>query len=151
MLGYARKESEKTAAGDPSTSPTATTPTSATLTSQGVAAQTSGASLTNAPTATLQTQQSARSPGGDTTPPTVSLTDPANGATVSGTVTLTATATDNVGVAGVQFMVDGTAAGRRGHRSPYSVSWNTTTATNGSHTLTAVPATPPATPPPRRR
>jgi galactose oxidase len=40
----------------------------------------------------------------DTTPPTVSLTAPASGATVSGTaVTVTATASDNVGVAGVQF------------------------------------------------
>ena len=138
MLGYARKESEKTAAGDPSTSPTATTPTSATLTSQGVAAQTSGASLTNAPTATLQTQQSARSPGGDTTPPTVSLTEPTNSATVSGTVNLKATATDNVKVAGVQFKVDGKPVGTEDTKSPYSVSWNTNTATNGSHTLTAV-------------
>ena len=43
----------------------------------------------------------------DTTKPTVSLTGPAAGATVSGTVTLTATASDNVGVTKVQFM-DGT-------------------------------------------
>ena len=67
----------------------------------------------------------------DTTAPTVSVTAPASGATVSGTVTLSATASDNVGVAGVQFKVDGTNAGRRGHHpdlsSPYSVSWNTTT------------------------
>ena len=51
--------------------------------------------------------------GGDTAttpdnePPTVSLTGPAPGATVSGTVNLTATASDNVGVEGVQFLVDG--------------------------------------------
>ena len=43
----------------------------------------------------------------DTTAPTVSLTGPAEGATVSGTVTLSANASDNVGVAGVQFKVDG--------------------------------------------
>jgi len=36
--------------------------------------------------------------GGDTTPPTTSITSPANGATVSGTVTVTASGTDNVGV-----------------------------------------------------
>jgi len=42
-------------------------------------------------------------PGGDTTPPTVSITAPANGATVAGTVTVGANATDNVGVVGVQF------------------------------------------------
>ena len=41
--------------------------------------------------------------GADTTPPTVSLTAPTNGATVSGTVTVAANASDNVGVAGVQF------------------------------------------------
>ena len=52
----------------------------------------------------------------DTTAPTVSVTAPANGATVSGTVTLSATASDNVGVAGVQFLLDGTNAGRRGHQ-----------------------------------
>ena len=45
----------------------------------------------------------------DTTAPTVSVTDPASGATVSGTVTLTANATDNVGVTSVQFLVDGAA------------------------------------------
>src|SRR5207248_10898297 len=45
--------------------------------------------------------------GGDTTPPTVSLTAPANGATVSDAVTVSASASDNVGVAGVQFKLDG--------------------------------------------
>ncbi len=74
----------------------------------------------------------------DTTAPTVSLTAPADGATVSGTVTLSATASDNVGVAGVQFLVDGAPLGAEDTTSPYSVSWNTTTVTNGSHTLTAV-------------
>ena len=72
----------------------------------------------------------------------MSLTGPANGATVSGTVTLSATASDNVGVAGVQFLVDGTALGAEDttpdtNSNLYSVSWDTTTATNGSHTLTA--------------
>ena len=43
----------------------------------------------------------------DTTAPTVSLTAPANGATVSGTINVTATASDNVGVVGVQFLLDG--------------------------------------------
>src|SRR5262252_2215555 len=42
-------------------------------------------------------------PPPDTTPPSVSLGAPANGATVSGTVTVSASASDNVGVAGVQF------------------------------------------------
>ncbi|HJZ53858.1 MAG TPA: LamG-like jellyroll fold domain-containing protein, partial [Gemmataceae bacterium] len=74
----------------------------------------------------------------DTTPPTVSLTSPASGATVSGSVTVSASATDNVGVVGVQFKLDGNNLGAEVTTVPYSVSWNTTTATNGSHTLTAV-------------
>jgi len=76
-------------------------------------------------------------PPADTTPPTVSITSPANGATVSGTIQVSATASDNVGVAGVQFFVDGSALGSEDTTSPYAVSWNTTTASNGSHTLTA--------------
>jgi hypothetical protein len=75
----------------------------------------------------------------DPTPPTVSITTPANGATVSGTaVTVSATASDNVGVAGVQFKLDGVNLGAEDTTSPYSVAWNSITATNGSHTLTAV-------------
>jgi len=76
----------------------------------------------------------------DATPPTVSITTPASGATVSGTaVTLSATAADNVGVAGVQFKLDGaTNLGAEDTTFPYSVAWNSTTATNGLHTLTAV-------------
>ena len=74
----------------------------------------------------------------DTTPPTVSVTAPAAGATVSGSVTVSAGASDNTGVAGVQFKVDGTNVGAEDTTAPYSISWNTTTAGNGSHGLTAV-------------
>src|SRR5207249_3798481 len=74
----------------------------------------------------------------DTTPPTVSMTAPANGSTVSGTVTVSANASDNVGVAGVQFKLDGNNLGAEDTASPYSISWNSTTAGNGSHTLSAV-------------
>src|SRR5467141_2564814 len=73
----------------------------------------------------------------DTTAPTVSITSPASGATVSGTITVTASASDNVGVAGVQFQLDGV-NGVEVTAAPYSISWNTTTASNASHTLTAV-------------
>src|SRR5213592_3543793 len=79
------------------------------------------------------------SPSGDTTPPTVSLTAPVSGATVSGSAaTLSATASDNVGVAGVQFTLDGTPLGAERTSAPYAVSWDTTTASNGSHTLRAI-------------
>ena len=73
----------------------------------------------------------------DTTPPTVSITSPAANATVSGTVTVSANASDNVGVTSVQFLLDGANLGSALILSPYSMSWDTTTTTNGSHTLTA--------------
>lgn len=73
----------------------------------------------------------------DTTPPTISLSSLAG--TVSGTITLNASASDNVGVAGVQFLLDGgTLIGAEDINAPYSVSWNTATASNGTHALTAV-------------
>ncbi len=75
---------------------------------------------------------------GDTTLPTVSLTAPTGGSTVTGSVTVSATASDNVGVAGVQFRLDGNNLGSEDTTSPYSVSWNSTSVPNGAHTLTAV-------------
>lgn len=77
-------------------------------------------------------------PPPDTTPPTVSITSPASGSTVSGTITVSATASDNVSVAGVQFQVDGIALGVEDVTAPYAISWDTTTAPDGSHTLSAV-------------
>jgi Domain of unknown function (DUF4082)/Bacterial Ig domain len=75
----------------------------------------------------------------DTTPPTVSVTAPSGGATVSGaSVSVSASASDNVSVAGVQFQLDGANLGAEDTASPYSVTWNTTTAANGSHQLTAI-------------
>src|SRR5581483_3861368 len=73
----------------------------------------------------------------DTTPPVVSITAPANGATVSGTTTISASASDNDAVAGVQFLLDGANLGTEETTSPYSISWNTTTASNGSHIISA--------------
>lgn len=83
--------------------------------------------------ATFETQ----APAADTTAPTVSLTAPAAGAVV-GSITVSANAGDNVGVAGVQFKLDGANLGSEDTSSPYSISWNTTGVSNGSHTLTAV-------------
>jgi parallel beta-helix repeat protein len=73
----------------------------------------------------------------DTVPPTVQITSPANGSKVSGTVAVTASASDNVGVAGVQFSLDGSALGAEVTASPYSYSWNTSGLAVGNHTLTA--------------
>lgn len=73
----------------------------------------------------------------DTSAPTVSVAAPASGASVSGTATVSANAGDNVGVVGVQFKVDGANLGSEDTSAPYSVSWNTTQAGNGNHSLTA--------------
>jgi chitodextrinase len=81
-------------------------------------------------------------PPPDTTPPTVSLSAPIADTTtptkISGVTTISAAASDSVGVASVQFEVDGQAVGSPVTTSPYSYSWNTTTVANGSYTLTAV-------------
>jgi glucose/arabinose dehydrogenase/chitodextrinase len=85
----------------------------------------------------FSTSVNATTPSVDATPPTVSITTPTAGSTVSGTVAVTADATDNVGVAGVQFLIDGVNLGAEDTGFPYSVSWNTTTAGNGPHTIAA--------------
>ena len=53
-------------------------------------------------------------------------------------MTFSANAVDDVTVAGVQFKIDGVALGAEDTSAPYAVSWNTTTAANGVHVLTAV-------------
>jgi hypothetical protein len=72
----------------------------------------------------------------DTIPPTTAITAPANGATVSGTTSVTASASDNVGVTRVEFYLDN-ALQSTSTSAPYQWSWNTTTSANGSHTLTS--------------
>ncbi|HYR87936.1 MAG TPA: LamG-like jellyroll fold domain-containing protein [Terriglobia bacterium] len=73
----------------------------------------------------------------DTTPPTLSLTSPVAGA-VSGAVVVSAAASDNVAVTGVQFKLDGANLQAEDTTSPYSISWDTTTSANGPHAITAV-------------
>ena len=74
----------------------------------------------------------------DTTPPSVSLTAPADGSTVTGPISVTASASDDVGVVGVRFTLDGASLGGEDTTAPYSASWDTTGASNGPHTLAAV-------------
>jgi Big-like domain-containing protein len=74
----------------------------------------------------------------DTEPPAVAMTAPANGAIVSGTITVSAEASDNVGVAGVQFQLDGAPLGAEDTEAPYAVTWDTATTGIGQHSLTAV-------------
>ncbi len=74
----------------------------------------------------------------DIAPPVVSISSPTNGTTVSNIINITASASDNVGVASVAINVDGSQVGSTLTASPYSVSWNTSLVANGSHTITAV-------------
>jgi hypothetical protein len=74
-------------------------------------------------------------------PPTVSITAPMAGATVSGTVAITATAAaaagyTNLSLVSVQFFDGATSLGTV-TTAPYTFNWNAAMATNGSHTLTA--------------
>ena len=73
----------------------------------------------------------------DNLAPAVSITAPAAGP-VGGTITISANATDAVGIASVQFQVDGADVGAADTTAPYSISWNTTAASNGAHTIGAV-------------
>jgi Big-like domain-containing protein/exo-rhamnogalacturonan lyase-like protein len=115
-----------------STSWNTATATNASHTLSAIARDAAG----NKTTATVSV--TVNNPVPDTTPPTASITSPAAAATVAGTISITATASDNVGVVGVQFQLDGTNLGAEDTASPYSASWNTTTATNGAHTLSAI-------------
>ena len=64
---------------------------------------------------------------GDPTPPTVAITSPASNAQVTDIVNVTADASDNVGVVGVQFLVDGVNAGVEDAAAPYALAWDTRT------------------------
>ena len=72
----------------------------------------------------------------DTTVPSVSVTAPVSGASVSGLVSVAASASDNVGVSRVEFWVDGVLAGTDA-ASPYVFSWDTTGVGDGAHTVQA--------------
>lgn len=72
----------------------------------------------------------------DTTLPTTNIISPASDATVSGSITVVATATDNVGISHVEFYQDSVLRAAV-NTPPYSYNLDTTTLANGSHTLSA--------------
>jgi hypothetical protein len=76
-------------------------------------------------------------PTPDVTVPTVSFSSPANNATVNGAVTISASASDDVGVSSVQFKIGSTVIATDSS-SPYSTSFDSTTLANGAYTLTVV-------------
>jgi hypothetical protein len=73
----------------------------------------------------------------DTTAPGVTLIPPGQGGIVTGTTVLAASASDNVSVVGVQFMIDGINMGPV-VVDPYQLTWNSATASNGTHVLLAL-------------
>jgi len=73
----------------------------------------------------------------DTQPPSVSITSPAGGATVSGLASIQVSASDNVGVARVDLKVNGTVVASDS-ASPYTFSWDSKTLADGTATLVAV-------------
>ena len=75
--------------------------------------------------------------GSDTTKPTVSVSAPSDGSTVSGTVTLSATASDNVGVVRVKWFVDGVQVATDADGAPWTRPWNSASVANGTHHLIA--------------
>lgn len=74
--------------------------------------------------------------GGDTQAPTTALSAPSAGAALTGTVTVSATASDNVGVTKVEFYAGTTLIGSDSS-TPYSASWDTSTVANGTYLLTS--------------
>ena len=72
----------------------------------------------------------------DIIPPTISITSPASGASVSGTIDVLVNASDNIGVKSVSLSVDGISVSSTS-TSPFTNSWNSRTVSNGVHTLTA--------------
>ena len=77
--------------------------------------------------------------GPDTTPPVVAMDAPGHGATVAGNVAVTATATDNFGVVGVQFLLNGAPLGIEDTTPPYLITWSSNSvADGGPYTLSAL-------------
>jgi hypothetical protein len=87
--------------------------------------------------------------GLETTPPVTSVAQPSDGSTVSGTTTLSASASDDVAVSKVEFRLtggtynDAVIGVATGTRFGWIFNWNTTSVPNGAYTLTSV-ATDPA-------
>jgi hypothetical protein len=73
----------------------------------------------------------------DTTPPAIAIAAPSNGATVSGTITVSGSASDNAGVASVTVKIDAGSAQAASGTSSWSQALDTNVYANGSHTITA--------------
>ena len=82
--------------------------------------------------ASAPSSEASATPTSDTVAPVVSVSSPVAGASVSGSVSLAASASDNVGVVGVQFQVDGVNVGVEDTSGPFGVSWDSVSVANGA-------------------
>ena len=73
----------------------------------------------------------------DTGAPTVAVTSPGTG-TLAGSVSVAAAASDDIGVVGVQFTLNGVPLGAEDTTAPYELTWDSASAANGAHVLAAV-------------
>jgi hypothetical protein len=73
----------------------------------------------------------------DHTPPTIKITSPSAGTTVSGSTMIAGTAADNVAIARVEVSIDRGPFALANQTATWSYSWPTTTVADGSHTITA--------------
>src|SRR5207248_1612505 len=69
--------------------------------------------------------------------PTIAITAPASGATVSGTISVSGTASDSVSISSVQVAVDGGSYSSASDTNNWTFSLNTATLSNGAHSLSA--------------
>lgn len=102
---------------------------------------TSSTTTTTAPTttttSTTTTTTAPPPPPADTTPPAVSISAPGTGSTVSGTVSVDGSSSDNVSVASVRVSVDGAPFQTATGTTSWSWWWPTSGLANGSHTVSA--------------
>jgi len=106
-----------------------------TVTFSNPAAITTTANFSTAGTYTLQLMVTA---GTASATSTVVITVSSCGVALSGTVTIAANVETSVGIAGVQFQIDGVNLGPTLTQAPYSMAWDTTTAPKGCHVVTAI-------------
>src|SRR5262249_4283692 len=74
----------------------------------------------------------------DITPPKVSIISPSTDAVISNTVQIVVSVSDDVGVVGVQFKLNGDNLGAEDTSTPFTINWNTKKRPNGVYTLEAV-------------
>jgi len=126
-----------TALGEDSTSPYSLSWTPATTGVHSLTARATDAHGTTATSAAVSVTVGP-SGGGDSTAPTATLTAPADlAAGLTGMLALSATASDNVAVTGVEFQIDGVTLGAVATSAPYGVTVDTSLYTSGQHVLRA--------------